>query len=96
MLSIEGLIVNKKITRGRIEINPETGLIESVTLPTGRADIILADELIFPGFIDLHVHAREDTSHAQDYKEDFATAGEAAINGGVWHLVRCRMILYRP
>ena len=39
--------------------------------------------MIFPGFIDLHVHAREDASHAQDYKEDFVTAGEAAINGGV-------------
>jgi dihydroorotase len=50
---------------------------------TGIADILLKDELIFPGFIDLHVHAREDMSHRDDYKEDFKTAGEAAVNGGI-------------
>ena len=33
--------------------------------------------------MDLHVHARECTDHSQDYKEDFETAGEAAVNGGV-------------
>ncbi len=69
--------------RGRIEIDQTTGWITKVSEPTGAADIILKDELIFPGFIDLHVHAREDMSHTQDYKEDFMTAAEAAINGGV-------------
>lgn len=84
MISIEGLIVNiNGIKRGRIEIDPLTGLISKVSEPTGQADVVLKDELIFPGFIDLHVHAREDVSHAQDYKEDFVTAGAAAINGGV-------------
>ncbi len=29
------------------------------------------------------MHAREDTSHLNDHKEDFKTAGEAAIHGGV-------------
>jgi dihydroorotase len=84
MLSLEGLIVNKEeIARGRIEINTETGLIEKVGTTTGTADFIFKDELIFPGFIDLHVHARECADHSQDYKEDFKSAGEAAINGGV-------------
>jgi dihydroorotase len=80
MLSIEGNILYK---RGRIEIDEATGLITKVGVPTGEADIVLKEEIIFPGFIDLHVHAREDVGHTQDYKEDFITLGEAAINGGV-------------
>ena len=84
MLYIEGNIVNNSgVKRGRIEIDQETGLIIKVAEPTGVADMVLKEELIFPGFIDLHVHAREDMSHAQEYKEDFSTAGAAAINGGV-------------
>ena len=84
MFSIEGIIVNTKETkRGRIEIDQDTGLIINVGKITGTADVVLKDELIFPGFIDLHVHAREDASHTQEYKEDFLTAGAAAINGGV-------------
>ena len=83
MLTIEGNIINiNKVFRGRIEIN-ESGIINKIGEPTGGADFIFKDELIFPGFIDLHVHAREDMSYTQDYKEDFKTAGEAAINGGV-------------
>ena len=83
MLKIEGNIVfNDKTARGRIEID-DAGIITKVAEPTGEADILLKDELIFPGFIDLHVHAREDMSHTQEYKEDFTTAGQAAINGGV-------------
>jgi dihydroorotase len=84
MISIEGLIIShtgKK--RGRIEIDEATGLISKVSEPIGIADKVFDSELIFPGFIDLHVHAREDASHTHDYKEDFKTAGEAAINGGV-------------
>jgi dihydroorotase len=85
-MTIEGNIVqiNKanKVFRGRIEID-DRGMISKIGSPTGAADFIFADELIFPGFIDLHVHAREDMSHTQEYKEDFKTAGEAAINGGV-------------
>ena len=84
MLSIEGTIIsNNKQFRGRIEINQETGLITKVGEPTGVANLILKDEYIFPGFIDLHVHAREDMSHSEDYKEDFKSASLAAINGGV-------------
>jgi dihydroorotase len=42
--------------------------------------------LIFPGFGDIHIHAREDVSGAQMYKEDFATASDAAVQGGVVHV----------
>ena len=83
MLAIEGNIINKdKTFRGRIEID-QSGTINKIGEPTGDADFIFKDELIFPGFVDLHVHARECADHSQDYKEDFKTAGEAAINGGV-------------
>ncbi len=84
MLSIEGLVVNTEgVERKRVEIDTETGLITRVSEPAGAADIVLGEELVFPGFIDLHVHAREDVSHTNDYKEDFTTAGEAAVHGGV-------------
>ncbi|MEI6280881.1 MAG: amidohydrolase family protein [bacterium] len=79
---IEGIVANTG-ERKSIEINTETGLISKISEPNNKADVTLENELIFPGFIDLHVHAREDTSHTQDYKEDFITANEAAINGGV-------------
>ncbi|KKU75938.1 MAG: Allantoinase [Candidatus Nomurabacteria bacterium GW2011_GWB1_47_6] len=83
MFTLEGNIVtNKGIFRKSIEIN-DSGIISKIGSPTGAADFIFWEELIFPGFIDLHVHAREDAGHAQDYKEDFTTAGEAAIHGGV-------------
>ncbi len=83
MISIEGKIVNiEGITRGRIEIDHD-GLILSVGPITGKADLVLKDELIFPGFVDIHVHARECTDHSWDYKEDFYSASSAAITGGV-------------
>ena len=83
MLTIEGNIINtNKVFRGRIEID-ESGTINKIGEPKGDADFIFKDELIFPGFVDLHVHARECVDHTQDYKEDFKTAGEAAIHGGV-------------
>jgi dihydroorotase len=82
MFSLEGIIAYTG-KRTRIEVDIKTGLIGSLSEPTGIADVVLKEELIFPGFIDLHVHAREDMSHTQDYKEDFISAGMAAINGGV-------------
>lgn len=39
--------------------------------------------LIFPGFIDIHDHCREDMSGRDVYKEDYLTAGRAALSGGV-------------
>lgn len=84
-LIIEGkaFIGGQEVQR-RIEIQEETGLITKVTEPRGDGDLILDDNhTIFPGFIDFHVHAREDFSGEQSYKETFQTAGEAAIRGGI-------------
>jgi dihydroorotase len=41
------------------------------------------NEIIFPGFIDVHVHAREDISGKHNYKEDFESAMSAAHCGAV-------------
>ncbi len=82
MFSIEGIIANTG-ERKRIEIDTKSGLFTKITEVGGIADIVLEDQLIFPGFIDIHVHAREDESHTQDYKEDFVSASKAALNGGV-------------
>jgi dihydroorotase len=84
MLRLEGLIANHdREFEGAIEINTETGLIESVGPRTGRSDLDLAGQIIFPGFGDVHIHARDDVSKSQVYKEDFATISAASIHGGV-------------
>ena len=81
---IEGFYVNENGEKkyGQIEFN---GKIKKISKKiTDTPDIkIPKDGVIFPGFIDLHVHAREDSSQKWNYKEDYETAGNAAINGGV-------------
>lgn len=87
MLRVEGRIANHdREFEGAIEINTETGLIERVGPRTGKSDLDFDGQIIFPGFGDLHVHAREDASQSQSYKEDFATLCAAAIHGGVTHV----------
>lgn len=43
--------------------------------------------LVFPGFIDIHAHLREDSSHKWDYKEDFKSGTAAALHGGITTVV---------
>ncbi len=53
----------------------------------GVADITFGDDcLIFPGMGDIHIHARDDVSGKETYKEDFRTVSAASINGGVTHV----------
>jgi dihydroorotase len=92
-ISVEGLIAShdKKPYRGRIEIDEKTGLIASVSKlkakETKRADHVFgSDCLIFPGFGDVHIHAREDETQKQNYKEEYKTAADAALHGGVVHV----------
>jgi dihydroorotase len=76
----------------RIVVDSDKGTIESIN----PASSIQNDSLLlFPGFIDIHVHAREfprpdatNISLVEKWKnaclkETFETAGKAAINGGV-------------
>jgi dihydroorotase len=87
MLRVEGKIANHdRVFEGSIEIDTATGLITSVGPKTGKSDLDIGNAIIFPGFGDLHIHAREDTSGSQMYKEDFATASDAALQGGVTHI----------
>lgn len=53
----------------------------------GEREIDARKCLIFPGFIDLHVHLRDDSSHQWDYKEDFETGTAAALHGGITTVV---------
>jgi len=87
MLRLEGRIANHdRVFDGAIEIDTNTGLITYVGPKTGASDLDLGDAIIFPGFGDLHIHAREDVSQSQVYKEDFATVSAASIHGGVTHV----------
>ncbi len=87
-LRLEGTLVNHDgLTDGAVEIDTRTGLIVHVGAATGHSDADCSGCLIFPGFGDLHIHARDDVSGAQRYKEDFATAAAAAIHGGVTQMV---------
>lgn len=76
----------------RVVVDTDRGIIESLT----PASAVQNDSLIlFPGFIDIHVHAREfprpDHKNKNLFekwenaclKETFETAGKAAINGGI-------------
>src|SRR3990167_442944 len=84
---LQGKIVNfDSQTEGQVLINEQTGLIEQVGQNLGSADL-KTEGFIFPGFIDVHVHVREDVSGKELYKEGLKTASDAAINGGVTHLV---------
>lgn len=86
MLRVEGRIANDdREFDGAIEIDTATGLIATVGPVEGRSDLDTQGCIIFPGFGDIHVHAREDVSGRELYKEDFSSAAAAAIHGGVTH-----------
>lgn len=87
-ITIEGKIVhNDGEVYGQVAINEDSGLIERVGRASRPADIKVPNSLIFPGFLDVHVHAREDRSRREVHKEDFRTMSEAAIHGGVVHVL---------
>jgi dihydroorotase len=79
-----------KVSREQIVIHPKTGLILEVGrlgVASQNVDYLFDDQFLgFAGLGDIHIHAREDVSGSHLYKEDFCSAGEAAINGGVTHV----------
>ena len=86
---VEGFTIrNDNKVPCRIEIDLESGIIQHLGEPRGEGHLILDENhLILPGCIDFHVHAREDCSGRDNYKETFQSAGEAAIHGGVVAIV---------
>ena len=90
-VTIEGLVAShdKKPVRTLITIDTKSGLITSVSKPSKKvnADYIFGNDcLIFAGFGDVHIHAREDETGKQVYKEEYQTAADAALHGGVVHV----------
>ena len=86
-LTIQGnLVLTDGVRSGTITLSRGKGLITSIS-PAGEEerepDIVLETGYLFPGFVDLHVHAREDPSREWTHKETFASAGRAAVAGGV-------------
>ncbi len=91
MKSIEAICVTSQFKkRQQLLINEETGLIEDIgDLGIARENLSYYfndDCLLFAGMGDVHIHAREDLSQKNCYKETFHSASEAAVNGGVIHM----------
>ncbi len=78
------------VSRIQIFFETTTGLIEKVEeakLPRENVDYYFGDDcLLFAGMGDIHIHAREDVSGKNTYKEDFRSVCCAAINGGLVHV----------
>jgi dihydroorotase len=73
------------VRSGQVRIEGER--IVAVGDSLGSPDHFYADDcLIFAGMGDIHIHARDDVSEAETYKEDFTTAAQAAVHGGVVHV----------
>lgn len=83
---IAGRLVSPDGVRtGQVKMDGET--IVAVGDGLGTADQTFSDDcLIFAGMGDIHIHARDDVSEAETYKEDFTTAARAALHGGVVHV----------
>jgi dihydroorotase len=79
------LVSTERVEPGQVRIEGEQ--IVEVGPRLGRADVEFSDDcLIFAGMGDIHIHARDDPSGKEAYKEDFCTASAAAIQGGVVHV----------
>jgi dihydroorotase len=86
--TLEAVCVSSfEVARHQIRFDDETGLILEVgELGVKKPDYVFSDDcLLFAGMGDVHIHAREDVSGKNCYKEDFTTAHAAMKNGGVCH-----------
>lgn len=83
---VAGTLVNpERVWRGQIRF--EGDRIVEVGPNLGAPDHEFGpDCLIFAGMGDIHIHARDDVSERETYKEDFRTAAAAALHGGVVHV----------
>jgi dihydroorotase len=63
----------------------KNGMIERIggSLTANAHRRYLASTYIFPGFIDMHAHLREDSSGRWNYKEDFLSGTKSALAGGI-------------
>ena len=90
MKVLEAVCANSiEVKRKQIRFDEISGLITEVgdlKVPRDQLDFYFDDDcLLFAGMGDVHIHAREDVSGKNNYKEDFRSAFEAMKNGGVTH-----------
>lgn len=90
MKTLEAVTVTSEaIKRMQIRYDDKTGLIDAVgDLGVSREDLddyFNDDCYLFAGMGDVHIHAREDVSGKNNYKEDFNSARAALHNGGLCH-----------
>lgn len=79
-------VTSSEVKRQQIRFDDETGLILEVGDLKAPSDEFYDDDcLLFAGMGDVHIHAREDVSGKNNYKEDFLSAFSAMKNGGVTH-----------
>ena len=88
--SLEGVIIDSQRTqRKQVTFDDATGFIKDsgpLGIPKENLDYYFNDDcVVFAGMGDIHIHAREDTTKRQNYKEDYNTASLAALNGGLTH-----------
>jgi dihydroorotase len=85
-LIVEGILADIDGVRpGQVRI--EDGIIAAVGSGLGRPDHVFDEGcLIFAGMGDIHIHARQDVTGRDNYKETFASAAAAALHGGVVHV----------
>ncbi len=80
---------SEEVKRIQIRFNEKTGVIleaGDLKVPRSELDYYFANDcLLFAGMGDVHIHAREDVSGKNNYKEDFTSALEAMKNGGLSH-----------
>jgi dihydroorotase len=83
---IEGQLVGTDaVRRGQVRFDGDR--IDAVGPSLGTPDVRFDDDcLVFAGMGDIHIHARDDVSEAETYKEDFRSAARAALHGGVVHV----------
>ncbi len=83
---VEGMLADVDgVRHGQVCI--ENGVIAAVGAGLGKADHVYGEDcLVFSGMGDVHIHARQDVTGRDDYKETFATASAAALHGGVVHV----------
>ncbi len=87
-LVLEGRIVNPEWIE-EAQLGIDGGIITELRKQglRGEQQVDTRGCYIFPGFVDPHVHLREDGSHLWAYKEDFASGTAAALHGGVTTVV---------
>ncbi|WPU63328.1 amidohydrolase family protein [Peredibacter starrii] len=79
-------VTSTDVKRQQIQFDETTGLIVAVGDLNLTPDYSFGNDCyLFAGMGDVHIHAREDVSGKNNYKEDFTSARAALHNGGLCH-----------